>query len=239
MDNNTPKHIDINLSRLLYNRYKLFVVPFLVIVVVVGVFIKFNVPGIADLFKSYEVQKSAKLTLEVMKNNLNFLKQMESSRINSQYKAVSKALPINKDFESILNAISDVSNKSGVTLGEFKFAVGSLSKEEEMGEYTTLNLKVNIVGKVAAVDSFMEKLAKTLPLSEIVKISSQNDISTVTIDFYYKPLKTSKSNDELPIVQISDKGLSLISEMTSFVSQTPTLDEVPLPTATSSANPFF
>lgn len=240
MDNIAREHVDINTLRLLYNHYKAFIVPFLMIVVVVVVFIKFNVPAIGDLLRGYEEQKSAKLAIETMRNNLNFLKTIDGSNLDSQFIITSKALPIGKDFDGILNAISDASNKSGVALGGFNFIVGNLSKEELESEYPTLNLSVSLVGNAEAVDRFIEKLAKTLPLSEVVKISSQVNTSIVTIDFHYKPLKTPKTNDDMPIGQISNKGLSLIQEMSLFtVPQSPIFDSSELPILTPSANPFF
>lgn len=240
MDNLARDHIDINTLRLLYGHYKSFVVPFLVIVLVIGVFIKVNVPAIYDLLKGYEDQKSARIALEDMRSNLNLLKRIDGSNLDSQFKIASKALPVNKDFDGVLNAISDASNTSRVALGGFKFMVGSLSKDEGGKELPTLNLSVNLVGNVEDVDKFMDRLGKTLPLSEIVKISAKKDASILTIDFYYKPLKPSKPGESLHIGQISNKGLSLIGELSSFsIPQTPGFDSGELPISTPSANPFF
>lgn len=239
MDNKSGKHVDIITLSLLFNRYKDFIAPLLVIFVVIGVFIKINVPAIEELLKGYEEQKSIKLTLEVMQNNLNFLKGIDVSSLESQFRVATKALPIDKDFESIMIAISDASNKSGVALGGFKFMVGNLSKEEGETENPTLNLSVNLLGKVDAVDKFIGILTKTLPLSEIVKISAVTDTGAVTVNFYYKPINTTIANNNLPISQISDKGLSLINDLSLLISQTPSFDLTQLPTSTASANPFF
>lgn len=240
MDNIAREHIDLNTLRFLYNRYKAFIVPFLVIVFVAGIFIKFTVPSIVDLFKGYEQQRSRKLSLEVMRNNLNFLKSIDVSILNSQFKIATKALPVDKDFDSVLNAISDASNKSGVVLGGFKFLVGSLSKDEVLqSEFPTLSLSVTVKGEVDAVENYLDRLSKALPLSEIAKIASQTDASIITINFYYKPLKVSEANDSLPLGQISDKGLSLINELSSFIPETPDFESSESLVSTPSANPFF
>lgn len=240
MDNTGREHIEVNTLGLLYSRYKAFIVPFLVIIVVIIVFIKFNVPAISDLLKGYEEQKSTKQTLESMRNNLNLLNSINASNLDSQFDVVIKALPINKDFESILNAISDASNSSGVALGPFRFTVGSLSKEETVSDNPALNLKIGLVGDVNAVNKFMEKLTKTLPLSQVIEISAQKDVSALAIDFYYRPVETAKTNDNLPIGQISSKGMSLINELSTFsFPKTSSFDSSQLPVSTPSANPFF
>lgn len=240
MDNIGREHIDINTLRLLYIRYKVFIVPFLVIVVVIGVFIKVNVPAIEDLLKGYEERKSEKLTLEVMRNNLLFLKSINSSSLDSQFRIVSKALPLDKDFYSILNAISDTSNISGIELGGFKFTVGNLSEDIAESEYQSLGLILTLNGNVDAASKFIGSLVKTFPLSEITKISAEKDSSVIAIDFYYKMVKALKSNDSLPITLVSGKGQKLIDELSIFrIPQTESFDSSSIPVSTPSANPFF
>jgi len=242
MDNLAREHIDINTLRVLYARYKGFIAPFLAIVVVVILFVKITIPSIQDLLKGYEEQKVGIQTLENLRGKLNFVKSLDNSNITSQFNLVNKALPIIKDFDGVLSAISDSSNKSGVAIGGFKFLVGSLSKEEDGNEYPTLNVSLSVIGGVEAVDKFIGSLAKALPLSEITKVSSQKDNSTVAIDFYYKPLKKSKYDESLPINQISNDGLKLIEELSTFnIPQSPISDSVSGndSVSTPSANPFF
>lgn len=239
MDDIAREHIDINTLRVLYSRYKAFTVPFLAIVVVIGLFVRITIPATQDLLKGYEEQKVTIQTLENLRRKLNFVKSLDNSSLTSQFNVVNKALPIVKDFDGILNAISDSSNKSGVELGGFKFTVGSLSEEEAVSEILSLNLGLTLIGDVEAVDNFIGQLVKTLPLSEITKISAEKDSSVVAIDFYYKPLKLSKINDSLPISPVSGKGQSLIDDLSAFsIPQTSSFDLTSQP-STPSANPFF
>lgn len=237
MDNISREHIDLYILKFLYSRYKSFIVPFLVIIVVIGLFVKISIPSVEDLLNGYEEQKKVKLAIDNMRQNLNFLKSIDESSLESQFKIATSALPIEKDFDSVLNALSDSSNKSGVVLGGFKFTVGNLSKEEVESEFHSLNLVVTLDGSVEDVDSFISSLAKTLPLSEITKISSQKDRSIVTIEFYYEIVKASENNDSLPIVAVSSEGESLIGELSALdIPQSSSFD---LPVSTPSANPFF
>ncbi|OGH19906.1 MAG: hypothetical protein A3D74_04895 [Candidatus Levybacteria bacterium RIFCSPHIGHO2_02_FULL_37_13] len=237
MDDLSREHIDIYTIKFLYRRYKSFVIPFLVIIVVILLFVRLTVPAIQDLFEGYEKQKESRLVIDNIRQNLNFIKTIDDSSLESQFKVVTKALPPEKDFDSVLNAISDSSNKSGVVLSGFKFTVGNLSKEEIESEYPSLNLELTLDGDAETANIFIGSLAKTLPLSEIAKVSAQKDSSIVTIEFFYKPVKASINNDSLPIIPISNKGLELIDNMSAL--NIPQASDIDLPVSTPSANPFF
>lgn len=237
MDNISREHIDIYTIRLLYSRYKGFIIPFIVIIIVIGLFVKVTVPAISDLLKGYEEQKEARLVIENIRRNLNFLQSIDDSSLKSQFKIVTKALPLNKDFDSILKAISDSSNNSGVVLAGFKFNVGKLSNDEVESEYPTLKFELSLDGNIYAVDNFIDSLTKTLPLSEIKKIAADTDLSDVTIEFYYKIVKASEGNYTILNTPISEKGLSLIEDLSKL---TFTQDsEIDISVSTPSANPFF
>ena len=238
----TYENIDASTLRLLYGRYKDFIVPFFVMVAVFLLVVRVIVPQIQDLFKANEEQKAAMETLTVMQNNLNLLKSIDDSTLDSQLAIVSTALPINKDFGLILNTLSDVSNKASVTLGDFRLNVGSLSKEEDNGKFTTFKVELIVKGSVNAVDDFVGWLSKTFPLSEVTAVSLQGSSSTVAIGFYYKPFTRLQHDDSLPISRVSNKGLSLIDKIsTTFFStaQVPSENPMPILESTPSANPFF
>lgn len=237
MDNISREHIDIYTIRFLYSRYKGYIIPFFVIIVAILLFIKITIPSITDLLIGYEEQEKAELAIDIIRKNIDFLKNIDNSSLESQFRIVTKTLPMSKDFDSILNAVSDSSNKSGVVLSGFNFTIGDLKKDEAINEYPSLKLEVDLDGNAEAVNNFIGSLAKTLPLSEITKVSAEIDSSVVTIEFYYEIVVASIKSDNLPIIPISGDGLSLIEEMSTLsIPQSPSFDSL---VSTPSANPFF
>lgn len=250
----TSENIDVNTLRFLYDRYKGFIIPFFAIVISFLLFGRVIVPQIQDLLAAQEEQKLARESLTVIQDKLNLLKSISDSTLDSQLAILSSALPIDKDFFGVLHAISDASSKVGVTVGDFTFRVGSLSTIEDESEFLTFDLDLTINGGAYVVDDFIDKLKASLPLSEITQVLISKDSSSVKIHFYYKPLVALKPNDNLRLIPVSQEGLSLINELSTFsipprlssVSDIPLLpsspsassDIVPLPSSRS-ANPFF
>lgn len=248
MHNRTYENIDLNTLKFLYVWYKDFIIPIFIISVSFLLFVKLIIPQFWDLLKVYEEEKAAVQTLSIMQNKLNFLKSISDSTLDSQLAIVSRALPTDKDFAAVLYAISDASSKAGVTLGDFKFEVGSLSQVDDEGKLLTFDLDLTLAGNPKAATDFISRLKKTLPLSEVIKISVGENLSSLEIHFYYEPLTQLKYNDSLPIRPVSATALSLIRELSSFsipqasiIPETPSIPtEGPSPSTSSlRTNPFF
>lgn len=186
--------------------------------------------------------------LNNVKDKISLLKSIDDLALDLQLAIVARALPIEKDFSAVLYAISNASNKTGISVGDFKLDVGSLSKLEDTGNFLTYDLDLTLNGDTKATNDFIDRIGRTLPLSEITKISIGEGSSTIGIHFYYKPVAKLTRDDALPLSPVSAKGLSLIKELSTFsmsipigVPEVPEPILMPLPTSTSSAdaNPFF
>lgn len=238
MYNITRENISANTLRFLYSRYKDFIVPFFVIAAVFMLFVKVVVPQIQDLFNQYKEQEETKQTLSNMQNNLNLLRSINDSTQDLQLAIVSSALPIDKDFSSVLYAISSASSLAGVSLGNFSFSVGSLSKIEDNSKFPSFSLNLTLNGSVYKVNNFIGEIKRTLPLSEVTGVFVAENSSTIEIDFYYKPLKRLKYDDSLPISIVSAEGLSLINELSTFNIPEGSSSDL-APSSIPSSNPFF
>lgn len=241
---NFDENIDINTLKFLYERYKDFILPFFIILASFLIFARVVLPSIFDFLDAREKQKTELETLSNMENKIILLKDLDEAGLDSQLRIVSKALPIGKDFEAVLNAISNASDKSSVSIARFKFSVGSLSEEEEgvreVGQFPIYNLEMDLTvnGSSVAMNDFIGRLNKTLPISEISEISAGKDTSDIKISFYYKPLVRSKPDDIRPLPPVSDKGLSLISEMSNnFSIPSSSIFDSSLATSSAGVNP--
>lgn len=243
MNSKTHENIELNALKLLYNHYKEFIIPFFVILASILLFGRITLPAFIDLFDVIEEQKLATQRLDNVRNKISLLKSIDDSTLDLQLAIVARALPIEKDFSGVLYAISDASSKAGISVGDFKLEVGSLSKLEDTGKFLTYDLNLTLNGDIGARNDFIDRIRRALPLSEVTNISIRQDASTVRIHFYYKPVSVSQltRDDTLPLSIVSAKGLSLIKQLSTFsIPQTPG-PSLPLPTSTSSAdaNPFF
>lgn len=204
--------------RLLHVKYKEFIIPSITIIVSIILFFVIILPQINSFFGVKEKAKADLEKLNTVRSNLNLLSGINQASLDSYFKVVTTALPLHKEFEGVLNALSIASQKSGVSLGNFEFKVGDLSKVENAARFPDLKLNISVNGSLKGVANFIEELSRTLPLSEVTDISISNTLSNITISFYYKAMQSFVYNDTIPITPISKSGLLLINKLSGFNS---------------------
>ena len=232
-------NIDINTIKIVYRKYKEHLIYILVIFITVVLFLFTVLPRIADLGKLNNERKVELNKVSVLSNNLNLLSNLDVSLLDSQLLVVSSALPSEKDFEGVLNAISLASGRSGPTLSDYGFQVGDLS--QRLSVETTgspfLTLVLNIRGTPLQVVKFVDSLFKSMPISEVTSIVQNANNATISIVFYYKSLLPVQFDDIKEIAPLSEKGKGIINTLSSWGAGNLSQPESPA-SATSSASPF-
>lgn len=212
-------NLDQNTIKILYTRYKEFLLPIIIILVCVFLFLKLIIPQIQELLLERNQASEAREKIAVLKKNLNILSKIDEGDQNLKLQVAASALPAEKDFAGILNAISTASNKAGVFAGDFTFQVGELStKSAQTKVLPSLNLTLNIQSGVSGLRRFLSELSKTLPVSEVQDVRVGSNLSTVTINFYYKPLSFKKFNYDTPLKPLSSQNSALLKKISSWQS---------------------
>lgn len=228
---NRKINLDIAIIKILYGRYREHLPYIGVIIVCLLLFIVIIVPQVKN-FNNARKEKQERLTkLKVLKNNLNVLASLDEGTLDLQLQTLVLALPVEKDFAGILNALSVAAVRAGVALGDFEFKVGSLSKTQATSaKFPSLELTLNIGGGARGAVKFISELYKTLPLAQVTNINVSAGFSTITTAFYYKPLPSVRFNDQVPLRKISSENLTLINKISSW--KTPTVELSASPSAT-------
>ena len=209
-------NVDLKSLKFIFDRNKFYILPVVILLSCIVLFSQFIIPQFETLLMVREEAKEASLKLETLKESLNILVNTSEDSLDSQLKILNLALPLNKDFEGILNSIYYASQKTGVKLGSFSVQIGDLSEAKNNEKFSTISISLPIDAGVAAVNSFVEIINNTVPLSEVSVIKIGDKTSTINLSFYYKPLGSSKSSEDIRINPISKKGLSLINKLTGF-----------------------
>lgn len=210
-------NIDVNTLKFLYGKYKDFLIPLVVIAACFVLLIEFVVPQLKALFKLHNEAEKAKTQLFILKNNFNLLSNLSDSGLDSQLRLANFAVPSNKDFIGIINAISHASSASSVNVGEFQLQIGDLLEtSESTAKFSTISLNLSLNGSFYEVSKFIDVLHNTLPLSEVTSISIGNTSSSVAINFYYRPIPPVNYNDTIPINPIPNSKLTVIDKLSNF-----------------------
>lgn len=213
---NEKINADLKSLKFIFDRNKHYILPAIVILISIILFWQFVIPQFNILLAAREEARQASLKLQTLKENLNILANTDEKSLDAQLKILNSALPLNKDFSGILNSIYNASEKTGVNLGSFSLQIGDLSDSKKKDDFPTISLSVPINSNAAGVSNFVETLSKTVPLAEITMIKIINIASSVKVSFYYKPLVFSNLKEDARIIPLTQKGLSMIQELSSF-----------------------
>ncbi len=222
---------DLKSLKFIFDRNKPYILPIVIILVCIILFWQFVIPQFKILLATKEEARQASLKLQILKENLNVVTNTDEKSLDEQLKILNLALPLNKDYSGILNSIYYASQKTGVNLGNFSLQIGNLLDSEKKDDFPTISLSIPISANVAAVNSFIETISKTLPLSEVTQIKIRNITSTITLSFYYKPLGLTSYVEDARISPLSKKGQSIIQQLSGF--ENPSAFQVPVATISS------
>lgn len=207
---------DLKSLKFIFDRNKPYILSIIIILSCIILFWQFVIPQFKILSTAQEEAKQASLKLQVLKENLRVLTNIDEKSLDANLKVLNLALPLTKDFSAILNSIYYASQKTGVSLGSFSLQIGDLGESKKSDEFPSISLSIPINSGAVAVNSFVETLNKTVPLSEVTLIKIGNSASSIKVSFYYKPLGVSGYKEDVRITPITQKGLELINKLNTF-----------------------
>jgi len=237
-------HNDI---RFFYYRYKdskyysLSILVFTIAVCALLIF-KLIIPQ-ADVYFSIRREVLAlRAKIKTMNDNINFVNNLDKSLLDSQLTVTNRALPADKDFAGIINAISASAVRSGVSISDFSFSLGGVSsnitEKKDKNALSPVNISLDIKGSTDGGKKFLSEISEKIPLAEVTNVKGDSNSLIVDLQFYYKSLPQISFKEDEPITPVADSKKELIRKLSSW--QVSSQDqELSVPTSSSSATPLF
>jgi len=175
--------------------------------------------------------------LKEIKVAKEILSRVNEDELNSQVESVSNALPTERNFEGVFNAIATAANASNTQISGYIFneanQIGTEEAQSQVSRNLTFTITINGTPDQAAL--FLEELYKTGPIAGVKKIDYSDGETKMEIDFFYKPFTSLDQNSYLPkeLTLEQQKILDEINSFTESISE-PVTD---IPQATTSALP--
>lgn len=220
--------------------YSLVLISSIILVCVILLF-KVIIPQIEDWFSIRHEVIATQDRLKVLRSNVNYMNNIDRGMLDSQLHVATTALPTEKDFGNVLMAISDASIKSGIELEDYAFQVGDIGTasaklvpDDKM--LPTIKVTMEVDGSIDALNIFIKEIQKKLPLSEVTNVEADGLSTTLSIQFFQKPIKTIVFNDTDAIQPLQDSKRLLLQQLSGW--QTTTVDTGPQ-TGTTSGVPLF
>lgn len=233
--------------RLLYHRYKdtayytIFIVSLISLVCIILLF-KLVIPQVQNWFSIRGEVVATRERIDTINQNIAFMNNLDKERIDKQVSVATSALPFEKDFGGILNALTDASLKAGVVLDDYSFQVGSIAsvsgKQNGLVKgFSSVQLTITIIGNADGVGNFLKEINTRLPLSEATAVSGEFGITNIRLQFYQKPFPQLVIKDEQPLAPFSANQTARLDEFEEWQSKIS--PQEPQIVSSTSAVPLF
>lgn len=201
--------------KILYFRYKKFIVPTVVIFICFILFLELIIPQFQQYIDSNSQLEQSRLRITILSQNLAFVRGLDQSVLDKQLKTVSQILPLDKDYIGILNSVSSAAVSSGVVLADYTFQVGLLSNSTGV-KNLPLQLVLSITGNIDAVNKFIINLKNQSPLADVVEVNlSSGGNSVITVNFFNKQSSQIIFKPDYKLDPLSSKDLEILTRFSS------------------------
>ena len=220
-----------------FENYRAYSVPVGTIAVCILLILLFLLPQVANIWGSRDEYQIEQTKLDAIKGNIAYVSSVDSTKLDSNLKLVSSALPSDKNFEPIFLAISAAAAISGTSVGNFQFNVGNLSASEitEVG-IPAIQVNLNLLGGVIEAVAFSQELYKTLPLSAVSSIKVLESGSSISVSFYYKPFNSNIVSTTDPIKPATLEDQEFIDNLATWSAFSSSNNIVPAPAPSSASS---
>jgi len=204
------------------------------------------IPEVTRWFSIRNEVIATQARIAILQKNINFINNLDKNALNSQLQTVSDALPPEKNFGFMLNALSNAAADSGVSLGDYAFQVGTIGSSKGPGpkvatlpnNISTIEITVIVNGNIASVKHFIKSLENNLPISQIMTVNGSQGNVSIRLDFYQRPFSNVIFSSDNPLLELPTAKVNLLRSLASEdkTSGEPTALQQ---TSSSSAVPLF
>ncbi|MBI2034152.1 MAG: hypothetical protein HYT11_00270 [Candidatus Levybacteria bacterium] len=223
---NSNKQIATSSFTLLYYRFKdspiYSVLVFLVVIFTCIVLIwTVVIPLTQEWFSIRREIAETEEKIKTIKNNIQIMQGLDKTGLEDKIDTAVSAVPADKDFFGIVTVIADSAVKSGVLLGNFSFAPGTLATESATtgDSQLPIDVSVPIEGEIDNVRSFLKEINEKLPLSQSELLSAASGSTTeakLKLIFQYKEFPLITYTYTEPIKSFTEEELSLLEQLSSW-----------------------
>lgn len=204
-----------------YSVYFPIVVPSSAVVTCILIVLLFVVPQVQGLVSLQGEINATQARIKTMKDNISYLQVVDPQTVDNDFKTATAALPADKDFVGVLNAIAASAVDGNVSLQDYSFSPASSAVQSihsvsgksqtdvSVNGMTPVQVSLVVIGTVDEVNGFIRGIEKRLPLAEVKEAEFNQGKAQVVISFYTRAFpKVKLSNGQtVNVLNATDKKL--------------------------------
>lgn len=239
-----------NSAKFIYFRYKdspyfSLVILSISIIVCFLLILQIIIPQAQDWFTIRDEAIATRQKISIIQGNSTFMLTLNKSILERNRQLAIHALPAQKDFGEIVNAIAIAAVKSGVSVDDFSFSLGlvsstsaELKKHPEMKDPVT-KLRLSLRGDINKLKSFIVETSEKLPISQVESLEMSNGGIYISLVFYSKPYVAPRISEDDPIRPLSPENNSIFTKLSKWDEASSFYYENQQTLSPSSAVPLF
>lgn len=240
-----------NTFRFVYFRYKdspyfSLLILFLSLSICIILIFQIIIPQTQNWFSIRDEVVATRQKIAILRSNALFMSGLNKAILESNRQIAIRALPVEKDFGDIINAIAIAAVNSGVSVDDFSFTLGRISttsaefKKQEDTQASMTRLSLSLRGDMGKLKSFVNEISEKLPLNEIESIDTSRGNTYISLYFYSKPYMRPRISYDESIHPLSPENSSVFSTLSKWNSRMSSyLGETQQPPPPSSGVPLF
>lgn len=196
----------------LFNKYKVYILPCVVFLVVLYLWSNFMQPKISDIVTARQELAKGQQRLAELTKKASELESFNSPLLQEKFSVLDSAVPSEKDVAGFLLGIQRIGNEASVSIGLVEVAPGLVSTvaavPNQRLENEPLTARVTIKGTFPAIRDFISKTVQARRLIKIDGLSLSGSAAqkanepislALSVSIYYQPLPTSLGAISAPL----------------------------------------
>lgn len=220
-------------------KYKGFVLPAVVFLIIIGLSVTF---GKSLLFELLNQRSSIDQTRSKIKNlqaNKAILQSLDEAQLQDQVQVTLRAVPGVSSTLPTLSSLKNLASTVGVTITNFNVAE-SPSKQtgDNGGAVRKISFSFTLDGDLAKIITFLERMHSTAPLTKInqVDLSATSRRSKINFVSFWSPLSETLPPADEPVYALNQSEMKAIENLRKL--QGDIIQSKNLPTPEGRSNPF-
>lgn len=203
-----------------YSQYYRLILPVIVILIGLVMLTVYIFPQVNNWFSVRSEVEATQARINIMRQNARVLENINKEVVESEFLIASQALPPNKDFSGILDAINDAAIKSGITLDDYEFSLGSIfadkSGNETPSDSASILLNLSVEGDANAVSSFLSEIESEIPIAKLQSINFSDNKGQIQLSFLIKPFADINIRYDTPLTLLNNNQRNLMQMLNQW-----------------------